>query len=135
MKPRIGSLKTLLHRQTETTVSNKNECITKFMTNKKFSSMLCHTAKRNQRYNLVQSPQNDSTSIEHNFKTLAQNKFNICQPIQNIMSSLSPNSTLSQSSSASSNTFHFMRFSRLCLSSLSLICLIVIKQAYIYIYR
>ena len=33
-KRKLGliSLKTLLHRQTETTVSNKNECITKFTT-------------------------------------------------------------------------------------------------------
>ena len=47
-----------------------------------FYSTLCHTAKQNQRYNLIQSTQNDSTSIEHNSKTLAQNKFNTRQPIQ-----------------------------------------------------
>ena len=34
-KARIDPLKTLLHKQTETTVSNKNECITKFTTEKK----------------------------------------------------------------------------------------------------
>ena len=49
-----------------------------------FYSTLCQTAKRNQRYNLIQSTQNDSTSVEHNFKTLAQNKFNTRQPIQNL---------------------------------------------------
>ena len=41
-----------------------------------FYSTLCQTAKRNQRYNLIQSTENDSTSVEHNSKTLAQNKFN-----------------------------------------------------------
>ena len=41
-----------------------------------FYSRLFQTAKRNQRYTLIQSTQNDSTSVEHNFKTLAQNKFN-----------------------------------------------------------
>ena len=43
---------------------------------RKFYSTLCQTAKRNQRYNLIQSTQNNSTSIEHDSKTLAQNKFN-----------------------------------------------------------
>ena len=33
-------------------------------------------AKRNQRYNLILSTQNDSTSVEHNSKTLVQNNFN-----------------------------------------------------------
>ena len=43
---------------------------------RKFYFTLCHTAKQNQRYNLIQSTQNDSISVEHNFKTLVQNKFN-----------------------------------------------------------
>ena len=50
-----------------------------------FYSTLCQAAKRNQRYNLIQSTQNDSTSVEHNSKTLVQNKFNNRQPIQNLM--------------------------------------------------
>ena len=41
-----------------------------------FYSTLCHTAKRNQCYNLIQSTQNDFTSVEYNSITLAQNKFN-----------------------------------------------------------
>ena len=49
-----------------------------------FYSTLCHTAKRNQRYNLIQSTQNDSTSVEYNSKTLTQNKFNTRQSIQNL---------------------------------------------------
>ena len=61
-----------------------------------FYSTLCHIAKRNQRYNLIQSTQNDSTSVEHNSKTLAQNN-----------STLAPNSTFSQS-----DNFCFMRLSR-----------------------
>ena len=40
--------------------------------------MLCQTANRSQCYNLIQSTQNDSTSVEHNSKTQAQNKFNTC---------------------------------------------------------
>ena len=49
-----------------------------------FYSTLCQIAKRNQCYNLIQSTQNDSISVEHNSKTLAQNKFNTRQPIQNL---------------------------------------------------
>ena len=47
-----------------------------------FYSTLCYTAKRNQRYNLIQSTQNDSTSVEHNSKTLTPNKIQPRQPIQ-----------------------------------------------------
>ena len=43
---------------------------------RKFYSTFCQTAKQIQHYNFIQSTQNDSTSIEHNSKTLAQNKFN-----------------------------------------------------------
>ena len=86
----------------------------------KFYSTLCHTAKRNQRYNLIQSTQNYSTSVEHNSKTLTQIKFNTRQPIQNLTGpfcaqtkllllepSLEPSHIISLS---------FTSFSSLCLS-------------------
>ena len=44
-------------QQTETTVSNNNECITKIHDRRNFYSTLCQTAKRNQHYNLIQSTQ------------------------------------------------------------------------------
>ena len=58
---------------------------------RKFSSTLC-TAKRNRRYNIRNSINtNNSTSVEQNSKTLAQNKLNTCQSIQNLVGLL-PNS-------------------------------------------
>ena len=46
------------HKQTETTVSNKNECITKFqLTIDENSLPRFATAKRNQRYDLIRSTQ------------------------------------------------------------------------------
>ena len=79
---RIDLLKTLLHKQRETTVSNKNKCIAKFQLHnwRKSSSTLCWIA------NLINT--NNSTSIEENSKTLVQNKFNTCQLIQNWTSPL-----------------------------------------------
>ena len=68
-------------QQTETAVSNNNKCITKSRPTK-FYSTLCHTAKRTQRYNLIRSTQNNSTSVEQNCQPLAQNKFNNCPPTQ-----------------------------------------------------
>ena len=50
----------------------------------KFYSTLCQTTKRNQRYYLIQSTQNDSISMKYNSKILAQNKFNTRGPIQNL---------------------------------------------------
>ena len=69
--------------RTTTAVSNNNKCITKSRPTK-FYSTLCHTAKRTQRYNLIRSTQNNSTSVEQNCQPLAQNKFNNCPPTQNL---------------------------------------------------
>ena len=57
MKARIGFVEDSSSQQTETTVSNKNECITKNYDRRNIYSTLCQTAKRTQRYNLIQSTQ------------------------------------------------------------------------------
>ena len=80
-KARIDFVEDFSSQQTETAVSNNNKCITKSRPTK-FYSTLCHTAKRTQRYNLIRSTQNNSTSVEQNCQPLAQNKFNNCPPTQ-----------------------------------------------------
>ena len=75
-KLRLVSLKTLFHKKTETTVSNKNECITKFTTNKKSPFHALPHCKAKSTLQLDSINTNNSTSVEHNSKTLAQNKFN-----------------------------------------------------------
>ena len=68
-KRKLGliSLKTLLHRQTETTVSNKNECITKITTDETATPRF---AKLQSKINTITCSINtiDSTSVEHNSK-------------------------------------------------------------------
>ena len=82
-KARIDFVEDFSSQQTETAVSNNNKCITKSRPTK-FYSTLCHTAKRTQRYNLIRSTQNNSTSVEQNCQPLAQNKFDNCPPTQNL---------------------------------------------------
>ena len=52
---------------------------------------------------------NDSTYKERNSKTLAQNKFNTRQPIQNLTGSLPPNSIFFPSDFALTDTFRSIR--------------------------
>ena len=56
-KTRIDFVEDSSSQQTETTVSNKNECITKSHVRPNFYSTLCQTVKRNQHYNSTQSTQ------------------------------------------------------------------------------
>ena len=82
-----------------------------------FYSTLCHTAKRNQRHNLIQSTQNDSTSVKHNSKTLAQNKFNTRPKSPNFKS----NSTFSQ--------IHFSLYSFLAVRFLFFVSVNAVERA------
>ena len=56
-KARIGFAEDFSSQQIETTVSNKNEYITKNHVRPNFYSTLCQTAKRNQHYYSTQSTQ------------------------------------------------------------------------------
>ena len=60
------------------------------------------TAKRTQCYNLIQSTQIISTTVEHNSQPLVQNKSNNCQPIQNLTGHLLYPNTIFYSSRLSS---------------------------------
>ena len=56
-KARIGFVEDSSSQQTETTVSNNNECITKITTDETSIPRFAKTAKRNQHYNSTQSTQ------------------------------------------------------------------------------
>ena len=56
-KARIGFVEDSFSQQTETTVSDKNKCITKNPVRPNFYFTLCQTAKRNQHYKSTQSSQ------------------------------------------------------------------------------
>ena len=75
-KAQIDFVKDSSSQQTETTVSNNNECITKNHVRPDFYFTFCQTAKRNQHYKLNSINTNNSTSVEQNCQPLAQNKFN-----------------------------------------------------------
>ena len=68
-------------QQTETTVSNKNECITKITSDQ---TSIPRFAKLQSEINTIIDSinTNNSTSVEYNYQPLAQNKFNTRRPIQ-----------------------------------------------------
>ena len=70
-------------QQTETTVSNKNKCITKITSDQ---TSIPRFAKLQSEINTIIDSinTNNSTSVEYNCQPLAQNKFNTRRPIQKL---------------------------------------------------
>ena len=75
-KARIGFVEDSFSQQAETTVSNKNECITKITSDE---TSIPRFAQLQSEINT-----NNSTSVEQNCQPLAQNKLNNRQPISNL---------------------------------------------------
>ena len=82
-----------------------------------FYSMLCQTAKRTQRYNLIQSTQLILPSCV-NSQPLAQNKFNNCQPIQNLMGYLLCSNKITFTRAVSRVVSNYLIMSSRCASAL-----------------
>ena len=82
-KARIGFVEDSSSQQTETTVSNKNKCITKITSDE---TSIPRFAKLQSKLNAIARSvnTNNSTSVEHNSQPLAQNKFNTRRPIQKL---------------------------------------------------
>ena len=82
-KARIDFVEDFSSQQTETTVSNKNERITKSRPTKLlFHALPNCEAKLTLKLDSINT--NNSTSVEQNCKPLAQNKFNTRRPIQKL---------------------------------------------------